>query len=651
MPAIRKPSRRAALAAVSTLLLTGLPAGPVHADTPDDLPAGVWDASCADADAIHCVEEARIQPTGAMPAQTPADLGLTLTVRTVSDGFGDWVDWSLAGLDDAPAAVRNGTVQLTINTGGFVPRYTDATAANGLSVFRSTATDGANLLNILGTPTAVHWNGDADCTAALSCGGADSTADSPRHVFQGRTQDLEGMPLAYITAFDGAIVNSDLQARPVLPTHDPDAEPPLSFGAFGNPQLTAAGAAVRNNLSILLPAAYFTAAGTTPVAAVATGFDVVALGDPDRHPLAVSTVQAGGVRVDLPALGLGSELTPLAVHYRPTPSGTRGLNGPGAPQSVGGAGAPGSVMVGWQAPAAVNGAPVTAYRARAWTQASGGTIAASCETTALTCTFTGLTEGGVYHVAVSAVNAFGEGVPAGRVAVLAATLPPPVEEPPVNPSPSPSEPPVTPSPEPTPEPSPSAGPVVPSAPGRVRLTPGPRRLTVSWNAPGSDGGAPITRYVAHAYRAATRGVPVATCEARGDAGSCVLTRLSGERLYVAVSAVNVAGRGPEPATMPAAAAWTVAGTPTRVAVTSDRGRVTAAWQAPGSNGGTPITGYRVDLSDTSGLVARCTNKPAFRDCTFRDGLTAGRTYSLRVMAVNAAGVSVPSQPIRIKVRG
>ncbi|GIF43779.1 hypothetical protein [Actinoplanes xinjiangensis] len=48
-------------------------------------------------------------------------------MRTVSDGFGDWVDWSPAGLDGVPAAVRNGTVRLTINTGGFVPRYTDST--------------------------------------------------------------------------------------------------------------------------------------------------------------------------------------------------------------------------------------------------------------------------------------------------------------------------------------------------------------------------------------------------------------------------------------------------------------------------------------------------------------------------------------------
>ncbi|GIE74855.1 hypothetical protein Aph02nite_08050 [Actinoplanes philippinensis] len=648
MPAIRKPSRRAAVAAVSTLLLAGLPGAPARADTPDNLPIGVWDSSCADADAIYCVEDAHILPLSATPPQTPADLGLTLTVQTVSDGFGDWIDWSLTGLDGQPAEILNGTVHLVINTGAYVPRFTDAVTKGGLLVSRTTDHDGANLLNIFGSPTVVHWNSDADCTAAISCGDVNSIADPPRYVFQGRTQDLAGMPLAYTTAFDGAFVNSDLQARPVLPAHDPGGDPPLSFGAFGNPQLTAAGAAVRNNLSIFLPEVYFTSAGTTPSAAVSTGFDVVAPGDPDRHPRATGSIQSDGVRLNLTDLGLGAELSPLNVLHRPTPSASPGLSGPGAPRSVIGAGAPGLAAIGWQAPAAVNGAPVTAYRVRAWTQPVGGALAASCETTALTCTLTGLTPGSTYQVAVSAVNAFGEGAPSGRVTVWAANLP--AEEP--SPSPSPSVEP-SPSAEPTPEPSvePTPAPVAPSAPTRVRLTPGPRRLTVTWTAPGSDGGAPITGYVAHAYRTSARGAPVATCSAAGTARSCDLTGLSGQRLYVAVSAANAAGRGPEPATMPAAAAWTVPGTPVDVAVTSARGRVTASWQAPASVGGTPIIGYRAELSDTSGLVARCTNKPAFRDCAFRSGLTAGRTYSLRVMAVNAAGVSAPSEPIRIKVRG
>lgn len=649
MPAIRKPSRRAALTAASALLFAGFPAVPAHADTPEELPAGVWDSSCADAAAVFCVQDATILPLSGGGPQSPAALGLTLTVQTVSDGFGDWIDWSLAGLDGQPAAIRNGTVHLVINTGTYLPRYTDAVARSGLLAFRSTDYDGANLLNIFGTPTVVHWNSDADCTAGVSCGGIHSMADQPRNVFQGRTQDLEGMPLGYLTAFDGAIVTSDIQARPVLPAHDPGGDPPLSFGAFGNPQLTAAGAAVRNNLQVFLPPVYFTSAGTTPSAAAAVGFDVVASGDPDRHPLAISGVQGGGVRMDLMDLGIGSEMTPLTVHYRPTPSGTWGLSAPSAPRMVSATGTAGGATVRWSAPALPNGAPVSGYRVRAWTQSSGGTIAATCETTLLTCTLSDLTVGGIYHVAISAVNAFGEGTPAARFAV-AAVVPEPPAEPPVDPSPSPSPSPSV-EPSPTPEPSPSAEPVLPSAPGPVRLTPGPRRLIVNWSAPGRDGGAPITGYTAHAYRTTARGVSVASCESGGGARSCTLTGLGGERLYVAVSAVNSAGRGPEAPTMPAAAAWIPPGTPVNVSVTSSRGRVTGEWQAPAKNGGTPITGYRAELSDASGLVARCTNKPAFRDCAFRSGLTVGRTYSLRVFAVNAAGVSVPSEPIRIKVRG
>lgn len=657
------PRRRAAIIVVGWVLAATVPAGAAAlAVTPDDLPAGAWATGCAGPESVYCIESATIVPVGGSPASLTGE-GLTATALTVSDDYGDWVHWSVDGWEGRTAAITGGAVSLVLRTGSFVPRFTNATAA-GLRVSRAES-GGRYTLTLTGRATPVAWTADGDCTAGLSCGDTDTTAGATGYRFEGRTQDLEGSAGSYTTALDGAYLATDAQARAALPTYDPLNQPPISLGVLGNPQLDADGRAVRNFVTLFLPAAYFGAAGIDPATAASTGFDLVTSGDRTVHQRLTATAADGGVRLEAPDVGPGSDLAVLAVRHRASqalPGGTA----PGVPRAVTAAGGTGTATVHWQAPASNGGSAPTGYRVRAYGVSTGGTVVSSCETTATQCVVGNLVAGNAYHLTVSAVNDLGEGGPSARVEVLAAvtTTPTPPAEPmpdipttaPALPSPTPS---ISPAPtgspsapaSPTPTPTVSEEPRAPSAPRAVRLVGGPRKITVAWADADSDGGAPITRYLVRAYPGPTDTSAVAGCETTGDGNSCVLTDLTGgRRLYVAVSAVNRIGRGPEQANRQAITVWGVPGKPRSVAAKSSDNKVVVTWKAPAATGGTAITGYRAEVSGGPGTTSRCTVGAAGRTCTVK-GLKAGRTLTVRVLAVNAAGVSAPSTAVKVKVRG
>ncbi|MEU3185127.1 glycoside hydrolase domain-containing protein [Streptomyces sp. NPDC006923] len=83
---------------------------------------------------------------------------------------------------------------------------------------------------------------------------------------------------------------------------------------------------------------------------------------------------------------------------------------------------------------------------------------------------------------------------------------------------------------------------------------------------------------------------------------------------------------------------TVPATPDAVSATSSGSSVTVAWSAPEDTGGSPVTGYKVTLSDGHQVEI---HDPDSRSTTFTR-LRATRSYTARVQAVNAFGASRPS---------
>ena len=116
-----------------------------------------------------------------------------------------------------------------------------------------------------------------------------------------------------------------------------------------------------------------------------------------------------------------------------------------------------------------------------------------------------------------------------------------------------------------------------------------------------------------------------------------------------VTAVNVAGEGPASNQL-SATAWSVPGAPTLTGARGLKGGVALTWTAPASNGGTPVTAYRIYRGSTSGgetLLATVGNVASYTDSTAPNGKT---TY-YQVAAVNAVGAGQRSNELAAKRTG
>ncbi|MEI6687847.1 MAG: fibronectin type III domain-containing protein [Thermoleophilia bacterium] len=88
------------------------------------------------------------------------------------------------------------------------------------------------------------------------------------------------------------------------------------------------------------------------------------------------------------------------------------------------------------------------------------------------------------------------------------------------------------------------------------------------------------------------------------------------------------------------------GSPTAVVGVAGDAQVRVSWTAPGSDGGSVITGYGVEVASGGGYAAATTSacSPASDTCRVVTGLTNGTAYTFRVSATNGAGTGSASAP-------
>ncbi len=187
---------------------------------------------------------------------------------------------------------------------------------------------------------------------------------------------------------------------------------------------------------------------------------------------------------------------------------------PGTPTAVSGSAGNAQVNLSWTAPASDGGAAISSYRI---TPYIGGTAQTPIATgsAATSRTITGLTNGTTYTFTVAATNAAGTGPDSSPSAAL----------------------------------TPSAGPTVPGAPSAVAGAPGNRSVSLSWNAPASDGGSAITGYVVTPY---VGGVAQAAQPTGSTSTSYTVNNLTNGTAYTfAVAAQNTVGTGSQSAQSPA----------------------------------------------------------------------------------------------------
>src|SRR5437879_2792938 len=143
-------------------------------------------------------------------------------------------------------------------------------------------------------------------------------------------------------------------------------------------------------------------------------------------------------------------------------------------------------------------------------------------------------------------------------------------------------------------------PTPPSAPQNLQAVGGNGQVTLTWDPPSDDGGAPILLYTI--YRGNSSGgesllitVPLVTTYID-------LTVSNGVTYYYQVSATNAVGEGPlsnEASATPNPPA-TVPGAPEGLGATAGDAIIALVWSPPSSDGGSPITNYKIYRGNSSG---------------------------------------------------
>ena len=274
---------------------------------------------------------------------------------------------------------------------------------------------------------------------------------------------------------------------------------------------------------------------------------------------------------------------------------------PSAPQNF--AATPGNsrVDLSWSAPSSDGGSAIIRYNIYRGT--SSTSLSLSAQTTLLAFADTGLTNGVTYYYKVTAVNANGEGQP---TSILSAT--------------------------------PQASTTVPSAPQNLVATPGNTQISLSWQAPLSNGGSTITNY--KIYRGTSSSslsyVTSTTQLSYSDAG---LT--NGITYYYQVSAVNSVGEGSKSNTASATpqSSVTAPSAPQNLVAAGGNNVVDLSWSAPASNGGSSITNYKIYRGISSGgetlYFTTTTTGTTFSNTNVQNGVI----YYYKVTAVNLVGES------------
>ena len=190
----------------------------------------------------------------------------------------------------------------------------------------------------------------------------------------------------------------------------------------------------------------------------------------------------------------------------------------------------------------------------------------------------------------------------------------------------------------------TVAPVAPDAPsGLMASAVGQSRIDLSWTAPAYSGGSAVTGYRIEVSddAGATWADRVADTASTDTAYSH--TGLSAEDTrHYRVSAINSAGTGTASnvANATTSMADTAPGIPTGLSATAvGRTRIDLSWNAPSSDGGQAVTGYKIEVSSDGGtaftdLVANTGNTNTTYSHT---GLSAGTTRHYRVSAINSVG--------------
>ena len=281
---------------------------------------------------------------------------------------------------------------------------------------------------------------------------------------------------------------------------------------------------------------------------------------------------------------------------------------PPAPTLVNGVAGDAKVTLSWLAPVVPAGAPaIASYIVTPYV----GTVAQApvpTPTAAVTFDVTGLTNGTAYTFTVAAKNAKGF--------VGAPSLP-----------------------------SAAVTPVgKPGAPTGVTGTAGDQRVTLSWTAPATNGGSPVTGYVLTPYvGSAAQTALIKTVPVTSTTGVDVTGLTNGTTYTFTVAAINSVGTGPESAASGALKPLGNPGAPSALTGTAGDKQVILSWTAPIDTGGSAVTRYEIvpSIASQQQQPPPITTPTSATSYAVKD-LTNGTTYTFTVAAITEKGTGAQS---------
>jgi phospholipase C len=261
--------------------------------------------------------------------------------------------------------------------------------------------------------------------------------------------------------------------------------------------------------------------------------------------------------------------------------------------------------VKWQEPNSDGGSPLKGYVVTPYSNGVAEAVR-RFDSTAKTQTIVGLTNGKSYTFKVAAKNSLGVGYPSTPTRPITVGIP--------------------------------------DAPGAPGGLPGNGQVQLSWTAPLSDAGSPVTSYVVRPYIGSAAQSPRDFASA---ATTQVVTGLVNGTTYTfTVAARNARGPGPQSASSGQITPGTPIA-PKNVTAAAGSRAAQISWDAPATDNGSRISGYVITpYVGTTALGARNFNSAATTETV--TGLTSGTTYTFKVAARNYYGTgprSLRSNPV------
>jgi len=181
----------------------------------------------------------------------------------------------------------------------------------------------------------------------------------------------------------------------------------------------------------------------------------------------------------------------------------------------------------------------------------------------------------------------------------------------------------------------------------VASTASSSQINLSWNTPSNNGGSAITGYKIE--RSTSGGTWITIVSNTGNTGTTYSnTGLSPSTTYsYRVSAINSVGTSSPSNVSSATTSVQVSAPqpPTNLSATAvSSSQINLSWNTPSNNGGSQITGYKINRSDDGGATWNIlVQNTGSTGTTYSDtGLSPGTTHSYRVFAINSVGTSPSS---------